>query len=149
MLGAIVNIVFGLTVFWILASIYNNNIFDGLLVTKNYLVSIFQSIGSLFQRSANKATLVGPVGISSMIVSTSGIFDFMYLMSIISVSLGITNLLPIPALDGGKIVLLIVELIRRKPINPEIELTITALGLAFLLMIATTVSIKDISKLFV
>lgn len=84
-----------------------------------------------------------------MIVSTSGIFDFMYLMSIISVSLGITNLLPIPALDGGKIVLLIVELIRRKPINPEIELTITALGLAFLLMIATTVSIKDISKLFV
>jgi regulator of sigma E protease len=93
--------------------------------------------------------LVGPVGISSMIVSTSGIFDFMYLMSIISVSLGITNLLPIPALDGGKIVLLIVELIRRKPINPEIELTITALGLAFLLMIATTVAIKDISKLYV
>ncbi len=84
-----------------------------------------------------------------MIVSTSGIFDFMYLMSIISVSLGITNLLPIPALDGGKIVLLIVELIRRKPINPEIELTITALGLAFLLMIATTVAIKDISKLYV
>lgn len=61
-----------------------------------------------------------------MIVQTSGLFDFFYLMAVISVSLGITNLLPIPGLDGGKIVLLIIEAIRKKKVPENVELTLTA-----------------------
>ena len=80
--------------------------YHGLLVTKNYIVLLFKSIASLFTGGAKDAGLVGPVGISRVIVQTSGLFDFFYFMAVISISLGITNLLPIPGLDGGKILLL-------------------------------------------
>ena len=124
--GPIINILFGLVLFWILASIYNKNLYHGLIVTKNYIVLLFQSIASLFTGGAKDAGLVGPVGISSIIVQTSGLFDFFYLMAVISISLGITNLLPIPGLDGGKILLLIIEVIRRKKVSENVELTLTA-----------------------
>lgn len=72
----------------------------------------------------------------------------MYLLSVISVSLGVTNLLPIPALDGGKILILLIELIRRKPMKQNTELTITALGMLFLLTIAVMVTVNDVGKIF-
>jgi regulator of sigma E protease len=71
-----------------------------------------------------------------------------YLLSVISVSLGVTNLLPIPALDGGKILILLIELIRRKPMKQNTELTITALGMLFLLTIAVMVTVNDVGKIF-
>lgn len=146
--GATVNIIFGLVMFIILASIYNHSLQAGLIVTKRYIVSLGQSLVMLVTGDAgSKAAVVGPVGISEMIVNTNGLFDFVYLLSVISVSLGITNLLPIPALDGGKIVILLIELIRKKPIKQKTELTITALGLGLLLFIAVSVTIKDIVKL--
>ena len=63
--------------------------------------------------------LTGPVGISQMITQTASFTNYIYLLSVISVSLGITNLLPVPALDGGKIVLLIIEAIRKKALSKE------------------------------
>jgi len=145
--GAFVNLVFGFTVFFILASIYNKSAYSGLLVTKNYAVSLIQSLGMLVTGNMETTSLVGPVGISEMVVKTSSFFDFFYLLSVISVSLGITNLLPIPSLDGGKLLILIIELIRRKPMKENTELTITALGLIFLLSIATLVTIKDVGRI--
>ena len=94
--GPLINIIFGLILFWILASIYNKNMYYGLIVTKNYIVLLFKGIASLFTGGAKEAGLVGPIGLSSIIVQTSGLFDFFYLMAVISISLGITNLLPIP-----------------------------------------------------
>ncbi|MCI8310044.1 MAG: hypothetical protein HFJ45_07780 [Clostridia bacterium] len=146
--GAVVNIVFGLIVFWILASIYNKNLHDGLVVTKRYIMSIFESFSMLFKSSQDKIAVMGPVGISEMIVKTNGLFDFVYLLSVISVSLGITNLLPIPALDGGKILILLIELIRRKPIKQNTELTITAIGLFTLLTIAVMTTVNDVGRIF-
>ena len=52
--------------------------------------------------------MVGIVGISEVVVQTSGIINYLNLLAIISVSLGVTNLLPIPALDGGKILILLI-----------------------------------------
>lgn len=144
--GPIVNIVFGLFVFWILASIYNHSLYSGLIVLKNYIVLLGKSFIGLFSNSS-VAEVVGPVGISGMIVKTSGLFDFTYLLAVISVSLGITNLLPIPTLDGGKILILLIELIRKKPIKQETELTITAIGMFLLLAIAAYVTIGDLGKL--
>ena len=145
--GPIINIFFGLLLFWVLASIYNKSPYAGLIVTKRYLAMLFQSIVGLFSGKA-KAGVVGPVGISSMIVNTSGWFDFFYLMAIISVSLGVTNLLPIPGLDGGKIVLIIIEMIRRKKVSEDTELKLTALGMLLLLTIAIFVTMNDVGNLF-
>lgn len=125
--GPFINIAFGLLLFWILASIYNNNIYQGLVVTKRYVVMLFQSLIGLFTGGAKDTGVVGPVGISSMIVKTGSLFDFAYLLSVISVSLGVTNLFPIPGLDGGKIFFLIIEIIRGKKISENIELKLTAI----------------------
>ena len=65
-----------------------------------------------------------------------------------SLSLGIMNLLPIPGLDGGKILFTLVELVRRKPISKETEAKITLVGFAFLLLLMVYVTASDISKLF-
>lgn len=133
--------------FTILASIYNNSLHDGLIVTKRYIVSLWESLVMLVTGNSGNAAVVGPVGISEMIVKTNGLFDFVYLLSIISVSLGITNLLPIPALDGGKILILLIELIRKKPMKEKTELLITSIGLFLLLFVAVSVTIKDVGRI--
>lgn len=145
-LGPVVNIAFGIIVYFILGTIVNSSISSGWIVTKRYLVAFIQGLGSLFT-GASQAEVVGPVGISSLIVSTSYIMEFVYLLSVISLSLGVTNLLPIPGLDGGKILLLIIEAIRRKKMSQITEAAITSLGLLLLLAIAIVVTTKDISSL--
>ena len=70
------------------------------------------------------------------------------MISMVSVSLGITNLLPIPALDGGKILILIIEAIRRKPLNQELELKIQMLGFSFIIALSIFVTYNDIVRLF-
>ena len=67
-------------------------------------------------------------------------------MSVISVSLGITNLLPIPALDGGKIFILLIEAIRRKPLKENIEIQIQMIGFSFLIAMSLYVTYNDILK---
>lgn len=146
--GAIVNITFGLFVFWILASIYNKNLYDGLLVTKRYIVMLGQSLIMLVTGNAGDAQMVGPIGISELVVQTSGVFEFVHLLSVVSISLGITNLLPIPGLDGGKILLLIIEAIRGKKMKQEAEMTITSIGMLALLTIAVLITAKDVFGIF-
>ena len=91
--------------------------------------------------------MTGPVGISNAVAKTTSIVDFLYLLSVISVSLGVTNLLPIPALDGGKLVFIIIEAIRRKKIKQEIEIKIQLIGFSFLMALAILVTYKDIVRL--
>ena len=69
-------------------------------------------------------------------------------MAIISISLGITNLLPIPALDGGKILLLMIEAIRRKPLKIETEAIIQMLGFSLLIALSLYVTYKDVIRIF-
>ena len=69
-------------------------------------------------------------------------------MSLVSVSLGVTNLLPIPALDGGKILILLIEWIRKKPLKEEVEINIQMTGLAFLLLFSLYVTYQDILRVF-
>lgn len=92
--------------------------------------------------------MMGPVGISEMVVKTNSIFNFIYLMSLVSVSLGVTNLLPIPALDGGKILILLIEGVRKKPLKEEVEIKIQMTGLAFLLLFSLYVTYQDILRVF-
>jgi regulator of sigma E protease len=91
--------------------------------------------------------MVGPVGISSVVSHTSGLFDCTYIMTILSLSLGVTNLLPFPPLDGGKVVLLIIEGIIKKPLNEKFEVAIQTIGFILSLSLSLFVTYNGIVKL--
>ena len=92
--------------------------------------------------------LIGPVGIGSLVNETTKISEFIYLTAVISLSLGVTNLLPIPPLDGSKILLLLIEAVRRKPLKEDTELKIQLLGFTLLIGLSIYVAYNDIVKLF-
>lgn len=145
--GGMVNIIFGILVYFIIIASYTN-IANAIEALKLFGVSMLESLKMLFNGTAFKEEqLMGIVGISEIVVETKGIINYIYLIAVISVSLGVTNLLPIPPLDGGKIVLLIIEAIRKKPLKENIEIQIQMAG--FILMIALTIFVtyKDILRI--
>ncbi len=127
---------------------FRNNLYYGFWETVEFISSVGEGLVMLVTGNVNINQMTGPVGISGMVVQTSGIYDFVYLLAVISLSLGVTNLLPIPALDGGKIVLLLIEAIRKKKIEEELELKIQSIGFAFLILLSLYVSFNDVVKLF-
>lgn len=93
----------------------------------------------------------GPIGVGSVIteaVKTYTFSDFMNIMALLSINVGVFNLLPIPGLDGARLIFLIIELIRRKPVKPQVEGIIHFVGMALLLLFIIVISFNDISKLF-
>ena len=109
---------------------------------------MLDSIKMLFTNGLATDQMVGIVGISNVVATTSGLANYIYLLSVISVSLGVTNLLPIPALDGGKLLILIIELIRRKPMKVETEAKIQLIGFSILIAISLIVTYNDIVRIF-
>ena len=158
--GATVNIIFGILVYFILMSTvgiqfvdpakdtFLNRIYYGALGTWEFILMLFESIKVLFTGGLSADQMVGIVGISEVVATTAGFANYIYLLAVISISLGITNLLPIPALDGGKILILLIEVIRRKPIKPETEATIQLLGFSILLALTLFVTYNDIIRIF-
>ena len=102
----------------------------------------------IFQPDLNK--LGGPVAIfkASSDAAKNGIENVLYFLAVISINLGIFNLIPIPALDGGKIVLNILEAIRRKPLKQEIETYVTLAGVVIMVVLMIAVTWNDIMRLF-
>ena len=125
-----------------------NRCFYGLIETKEFVFSIVDNVKQLFTGNVGIDQMTGPIGIGEMVSKTNGVKEFVYLMALISISLGVTNLLPIPALDGGKILILIIEAIRRKPMKPENEINIQLLGFSILIALSIYVSYNDILRLF-
>ena len=125
-----------------------NRCYYGLVETKTFLFSIVDNVKQLFTGNVGIDQMTGPIGIGEMVSQTNGFKEFIYLMALISISLGVTNLLPIPALDGGKILILIIEAIRRKPMKPENEINIQLLGFSILIALSIYVSYNDILRLF-
>lgn len=93
---------------------------------------------------------VGPVGIGSLMVQFAdlGINYYLHFIAVISIYLAIFNILPIPALDGGKLVFLGIEAVKRKPVSPKIEQKITAVFFTLLIVLIIWVTINDIIRLF-
>lgn len=144
--GGTVNIIFGLLVCIIIASSILG-LKNGIRFTGEFLGATFQGIGELFTGRIKADQLVGVVGISDMVVETNGLRDFLYLMAVISVSLGITNLLPFPPLDGGKIFLLLIEAIRKKPLKQKTEIGIQMAGFVLLIGLSIFVTYNDIVRI--
>lgn len=102
----------------------------------------------IFHPDLNK--LGGPVAIfkASSDAAKNGIENVLYFLAMISINIGIFNLIPIPALDGGKIVLNILEAIRRKPLKQEIETYVTLAGVVIMVVLMIAVTWNDIMRLF-
>ena len=126
--------------------------FGGLLYaldeTWYFLTATIEGTADIFIGKAENVEVMGPVGIAEEITSTDDVYQFFYLMAAISLSLGIFNLLPIPALDGGRILILIIEGIRRKPLKESVEQAIILIGFAAILVLAIIITVSDVVKIF-
>ncbi|MCI8482218.1 MAG: RIP metalloprotease RseP [Clostridia bacterium] len=125
-----------------------NNIYYGFWNTVDFSTSIIENLKMLFTGKVSTNQLMGPIGISGMVAKTQAIEDFVYLLALISLSLGVTNLLPFPPLDGGKVVIYLIELIRKKPMKEKTEMNIQMLGFAVLIGLTIFVTYNDIIRIF-
>ena len=116
------------------------------VVTSQVLVALKNMVTKGF----NINQLGGPVAMYSFTSQAThyGLASVIMLLGLLSINLGIFNLLPIPALDGGKILLNIIEAIRGKPLDPNKEMVVTLIGVAFLLILMVLVTWNDISRYF-
>ena len=138
-----------------------DKIFSGFMQAYNVLEYNFSAIGQLVgiaikEKSTNAVSgaVAGPVGIYGVvndIVQTSGtqlIKNILNLMALLSLSLGVMNILPFPALDGGRMVFVIYEWITGKQVNQKVESITNIAGFIFLMGVALIVSINDILRIF-
>ena len=127
--------------------------------TRLAVKATYKSLGMLLHGRAGREDVAGPVGIAVNVVGKSYeetkdygwqsvLISMLNIVMTLSVNLGILNLLPIPALDGGRLVFLIVEVLRGKPIPPEKEGMVHFIGLVFFLVLMVFVFFNDLSNIF-
>ncbi|PJA94538.1 hypothetical protein CO131_00830 [Candidatus Kaiserbacteria bacterium CG_4_9_14_3_um_filter_50_16] len=104
---------------------------------------------SVFTLSANFSQVAGPIGIAGVVGSASaqGFGNLLSIMAIISINLALINLIPIPALDGGRLLFVGIESVIRRPIKPSIAHAINAIGFVFLILLMLVVTAHDIFKI--
>lgn len=118
---------------------------------KSASTAILQALGKLFTTGEGLDQTAGPVGVIQLVAQQTqqgGLEIFLYLMVVISINLGLMNLLPIPGLDGSRLVFMIIEAIRRKPVSQRIESIVHLCGYALLLGLMLFFTYKDILRLF-
>ena len=118
--------------------------------TYNLSLKTLQFIGKMLSGNMGTENLSGPIGIAQMAGDTAqaGFLPFMYLMALLSISLAVLNLLPIPVLDGGQLTLLGIEAIRGKPLPEKIENMVFTGGAAIVVMLMFFAIFNDISRFF-
>jgi regulator of sigma E protease len=119
-------------------------------LTKRVTIGIFTFFGDIVTGQADFSTVAGPVGIVGHVgdAAQAGIVQLLFFTALISINLAIINLLPIPALDGGRLVLVAVETVLRKPLSPVLAGRVNLIGFIFLIGIMVAVTVSDIWKLF-
>lgn len=120
--------------------------------------STYKSLGMLLKGQVTKKDVAGPVGIAKVVGDTyettrkigweTVALNMMGIVVILSVSLGVMNLLPLPALDGGRLVFMLIELLRGKPVPPEKEGMVHFAGLVVLMILMVFILFNDISNIF-
>lgn len=122
----------------------------GFTATWGVIASVLGVLGSMFTKGFDINMFGGPVAMAEATseVVNQGYTTILYFMAFLSTNLGIVNLLPIPALDGGKIVLNLFEAVRGKPLSQEKEGIITIIGVIFLFILMIAVTWNDISRVF-
>ena len=124
-----------------------------------YVKATYKSLGMIFRGKVSRQDVAGPVGIAVNVVGKtydaakaygweSVLLSMMEITLMLSVNLGILNLLPIPALDGGRLVFLLVEVIRGKPVPPEKEGMVHFIGLVFFMILMVFIFFNDLANIF-
>ena len=118
---------------------------------KQASVAIVESVGKLFTTGEGLNDAAGPVGVVSLVAQQTqqgGLEIYLYLLVIISINLGLMNLIPIPGLDGSRLIFMLIEAIRRKPVNQKIEAGVHLCGYVLLFGIMIFFTFKDVLRLF-
>ena len=126
---------------------FGTKMYYGIINTGEFAFSIVENLQQLVTGQVKTSDFMGPVGISRAVAKTNGIKSFITMLTLISLSLGVTNLLPFPPLDGGKIVLLIIEAIRKKPLDEKYEIGIQMIGFGLMIMLSLYVTYHDILRI--
>lgn len=110
---------------------------------------VWMTFIELFKGRFGLKDLAGPIGTTAAVgqAAAAGVGDLLYVTALIAVNLGVVNLFPLPALDGGRLFFLIIEGIRRKPMNPKYEGYVHFVGFALLMLLMVVVSYNDIIRL--
>lgn len=130
----------------------------GFYETGYWLKATYKSLGLIFRGHFSKDDISGPVGVVKVVDDTyeetapygpaAVILTFLSLATLLTVNLGVINLLPLPALDGGRLLFLLLEAVRGKPIPPEKEGLVHLAGFAVLMFVMILVLFNDISRFF-
>ena len=112
---------------------------------------VFDSLVGLLSGRFGMDAVSGPVGVAEVVgdAAKNGYENFLYIVTVLSINLGVFNLVPFPALDGGRFLFLAIEGIRRKPINRNVESYVNFVGLMILFAFMIFVTVKDVLNLFV
>jgi len=129
---------------------------NGFVATWRMTIGVFDGWGQIIGQLVNRqglpagAQMVGPVGIMDLMTRQAemGMSYYLQFVAMISVYLAVFNALPIPALDGGRLMFLLVEAVRRKPVSEKIEQTLTMVFFAGLMLFAVIVTVQDVMRLF-
>ena len=126
------------------------SLLKGIYETYNLSLKTLQFIGKMLSGNMGTENLSGPIGIAQMAGNTAqaGLLPFMYLMALLSISLAVLNLLPIPVLDGGQLTLLGIEAIRGKPLPEKAENMIYTGGAVLVVMLMIFAVFNDVSRFF-
>jgi regulator of sigma E protease len=126
----------------------------GANITKDIFIgislNIYDLITGIFTGTSDLSGVTGPVGIAGLVGEATDL-GFAYLMSFtafISLNLAVLNLIPFPALDGGRVLFVLIEAIKRSPIKPVVANTLNVAGFSLLILFMVFITVKDILKLF-
>ena len=138
---------------------FDDSIEKGILPAFEYAFTKFASlinqmiviISYLFTGKLSLSSLSGPIGIYNIVGQSAqdGLINIIYLIGYLSINVGFINLLPIPAFDGGRILFLLIEKIRRKPVKANVENTIHAVGMVLLMILMVVITYNDIIRFII
>ncbi len=118
---------------------------------KAVAVGIYDLMIGIFKGTSSLSSVTGPIGIAGLVGDAASL-GFTYLLlftALISINLGVLNLVPFPALDGGRILFVLIEAIIRRPIKPVVANYINAIGFSLLILLMIVVTYREAAKLFV
>lgn len=136
-----------------IATEYKHGIFASIKYGFTKMFSLFYQmiliIGYLITGKLSLNALSGPVGIYNIVGESAkaGLINLVYLVGYLCVNVGVINIIPLPAFDGGHILFLIIEKIKGKPVSQKVENTIHSIGMVLLIILMIAISINDIIKL--
>ncbi len=144
----------GITISAVIEGTTHRNIKDAFTDSFQYLWQIVsltaEGIGNMFKNGIQQGDVSGVIGTVAVMadVANEGLINLVYVAVILSLSLGLFNLIPFPALDGGRLLFLVIEAIKGKPLNRNVEAIVNAIGFGLLFLLMIVVTISDVIGLF-